>query len=199
MSSEIIKTRTRILKATFELLEAGQGKGVRMTDIARQSGITRQAVYLHFSNRAELLMATTHYVDKLNRVDERLAASRAAQSGLERLDAYIYAWGNYIPQIYNIAKALLAMQDTDDSAAAAWEERMQAMREGCQAVIKALHKDKLLVPDFSQQQATDILWTMLSIRNWEQWTMQCGWSQAKYIKSLQLLTRNMLVLNKAEN
>ncbi len=55
MSSENIETRTRILDATVRMLEEQGGRGVRMGDIAKAAGISRQAVYLHFSSRAELL------------------------------------------------------------------------------------------------------------------------------------------------
>ncbi len=193
MSSKNIETRTRILQAALDLLATGQGSGVRMSDIARQAGISRQAVYLHFPTRAELLIAATHYLDELNGSEQRLAASRSAQSGIERLDEYIEAWGNYIPEIYGIAKALLAMRDSDDAAAAAWDERMQAMKHGCQAAIKALHTDNRLSADFSVRQATEILWTLLSVRNWEQMTIQCGWSNSKYVKTQKLLARKILV------
>lgn len=195
MSSENSETRFRILQAALDLLETGRGNGVRMTDIARQAGISRQAVYLHFTTRTELLIAATHYLDSLHNTDERLAASRSAETGVERLEAYIDAWGNYIPEIHGIAKALLAMSDTDDAAAEAWNGRMLAMREGCQAAIKALHRDGMLSSDYSQKMATDILWTMLSIRNWEQLTAQCGWSKKKYISELKLITRRIFVVD----
>ena len=61
--------------------------------------VASSALYLHFNTRAELLIATTHYLDALNKVDERLVPSRAAQTGIERLDAFIEAWGGYIPEI----------------------------------------------------------------------------------------------------
>lgn len=193
MSSENSGTRNRILKASLELLEASQGQGVRMTDIARRAGISRQALYLHFSTRAELLIATTHYLDALKGSDERLVPSRTAQTGIERLDAFIEAWGGYIPEIYGIAKALLALRDTDEAAATAWDERMQDMREGCEVAIRALDRDNALSPDHSPDQATDILWTMLSVRNWEQLTIDCGWSQEKYIETLKSLGRRIFV------
>ena len=44
MSRDNPETRIRILQAALKLLEASQGKGVRMTDIAKQAGITRQAL-----------------------------------------------------------------------------------------------------------------------------------------------------------
>lgn len=164
------------------MLEAPQGKLVRMTDIAKRAGISRQALYLHFDNRAELLIATTQYIDVVKGVDDRLAKSRAAKTGRERLAAYIDAWGNYIPEIYGVGKALLAVQDTDEAAAAAWSDRMQAVRHGCEAAVSALDADGHLAPEFSIEKATDILWTMLSVRNWEQLTRECGWSQDAYIR-----------------
>ena len=187
------------MRAAWKLLEANQGKGVRMTDIARRAGITRQAVYLHFSTRSELLIATTRYLDEVKGVEERLAPSRMAQTGIERLDAFIEAWGMYIPEIYGIAKALLAMKDTDEAAAKAWDDRMQAMRQGCDAAIGALHGDNMLVPDHSPHHATDILWTMLSIRNWEQLTIECGWPQEKYIETLKSLARRIFVAEGTSN
>lgn len=193
MSSNNPETRNRILRATLKLLESSQGKGVRMTDIAKQAGISRQALYLHFGKRSALLIATTHYLDEVKGVEKRLAPSRKAQSGIERLDAYIEAWGSYIPEIHGIAKALLAMKDTDEAAAQAWDERMQAMRQGCEAAINSLDGDNVLSPDHSPNQATDILWTMLSVRNWELLTIECGWPQEKYIDTLKSLARRIFV------
>ena len=193
MSRDLLQTRENILKAAIELLIGGQHKGVRMTDIAKAAGISRQAVYLHFSTRAELLIAATQYVDQLNAMDERLSASRAAQTGLERLDAYIEAWSAYIPKIYGMAKALMAMSETDEEAAQAWSQRMQDMREGCEAAVKALQKDKMLAPAYTQKQATDILWMMLSVRNWELLTAQCEWSESAYGKTMKRLARDVLL------
>lgn len=62
-----------------------QGKGVRMADVATKAGISRQALYLHFGTRAELLIATTFCLDELKGSEAR----RAAANGSEKLDAYI--------------------------------------------------------------------------------------------------------------
>jgi AcrR family transcriptional regulator len=193
MSSEDLDTRTRILKAALELLENNHAAGVRMTDIARRAKISRQAVYLHFPTRAQLLFAATHYLDELKGSEQRLAPSRAAQTGVERLDAFVEAWAAYIPEIQVVAKALLAMRDTDEAAADAWDERMRDMREGCEAAINALHADNMLSSDYTREQATDILWTMLSVRNWEQLTIDCGWHQQQYAKSLKSLAQHIFI------
>lgn len=193
MSRKNFDTRERILRAAWKLLEAGAGGEVRMSDIAREAGLSRQALYLHFPNRADLLIATTRYLDEVKDVEARLAASRSAASGLERLDAFIEAWGNYIPEIHGVAQALLAMKDRDAEARVAWNDRMQAVREGCEAAVTALVRDGQLRPDISPKQATDLLWALLSVRNWELLTAECGWSQADYIAQLTSLARAALL------
>jgi AcrR family transcriptional regulator len=193
MSSENIETRTRILDATVRMLEEHGGRGVRMGDIAKAAGISRQAVYLHFASRAELLVAATRYLDEKLDVDRRLAPSRAATSGAERLGLYIDCWGHYIPEIYGVAKALLLAQDTDEAAAAAWNDRMLAMRDGCRAAIEALHSDGNLAPEWTPKRATDALWTMLLVPNWENLTVECGWSTRQYVRWMKTVAMRTFV------
>lgn len=193
MSRKGDDTRKRILDTTWQLLETPGGSPVRMSDIARTAGISRQALYLHFPNRADLLVATTRHIDEINDIDARLAASRAATGGVERLEAYIAAWGGYIPQVHGVARALMSMQDHDAEARIAWEGRENAIREGCAAATAALQRDGRLTPTLSATEATDLLWTLLSVRNWERLVQDCGWPQPRYIEEMQRLARAALV------
>jgi AcrR family transcriptional regulator len=196
MSSDNLDTRSRILNSAWKLLELDQGKGVRMADIAKAAGVSRQALYLHFPTRSELLIATTRHIDAVKNIDRRLAASREAATGEDRLNAFIEAWGNYIPEIYGVAKALLALKDTDEAAALAWDDRMQAVRQGCDAAVQALKNDGVLTPDIPPKQATDILWAMLSVRQWELLTSECGWPQKRYIELTKTMARRMLLIER---
>lgn len=193
MSSDNIETRTRILEATVRMLEQSGGYGVRMGDIAKESKISRQAVYLHFASRTELLIAATLYRGDLLDVEGRLAPSRAAATGVDRLRLYIEFWGNFVPEIYGVAKALMLAQDTDEAAAAAWRDRMWAMRDGCRAAINALRVDGTLAPEWTQPKAIDALWTMLLVPNWEHLTIECGWSTKQYIRWMQTLALRTFV------
>ena len=177
MSSE--QTKTRILDTTWKLLEKRIEKN-RMSDIAKAVGISRQALYLHYPTRAELLIATTKHIDTVKKVNQRFELSRTAGSGIERLHFFIKAWGGYIPEIHGISVALRNMRKNDKAAAEAWDDRMQAVRHGCQAVVVAIAKDGKLKFDLSEQIATDILWTLLTIENWEKLVINCGWLQSAY-------------------
>lgn len=193
MSSQIIDTRTRILEATVRMLEEQGGRGVRMGDIAKAAGISRQAVYLHFPSRTELLVAATRHLDEVLDIDRRLAPSRAAKTGTERLALFIECWGNYIPAIYGVSKALLLTQSTDEAAATAWKDRMLAMRDGCRAAIEALHSDGTLAPGWTPKKATDVLWTMLLVPNWENLVEECGWSSKEYVRWMKFAAEQTFV------
>jgi AcrR family transcriptional regulator len=193
MSRKTDQTRRRILKTTVEILEKSGGSGVRMGDIAKATGISRQAVYLHFASRTDLLIAATRYLDEVLDVDKRLAPSRAATTGVERLRLYIACWGSYIPEIYSVGKALMTASESDEAAAAAWRDRMQAMRDGCRAAIDALAANGQLAEGWTKPKATDALWALLLVPNWESLTIECGWSTKQYIRWMQTLARRTFV------
>lgn len=175
------------------MLEQSGGRGVRMVDIAKEAGISRQAIYLHFASRTELLIgAFLHLGDELD-VEGRLAPSRAATKGVQRLERYIEFWGNFLPEIYGVAKALIMAQDTDEAADAAWRDRMAAMRDGCRAAIDALHADGILAKEWTRPEATDALTAMLQVPNWEYLTIERGWSTRDYIRRMQFLARQAFV------
>jgi AcrR family transcriptional regulator len=182
MSSEFENdTRTRILNTTWKLLETRPGRRISMSEIAKASGISRQAVYLHFTSRADLLIATTHYIDEVKGLDQRLERILAADSGSEMLRCCIEVWGKYIPEIYGVSKALLASKDTDEAAAEAWTDIMGCLRDICAKIVQQLREEGKLNPDWESKQATDFIWTLISIQNWELMTQECGWSNDDYI------------------
>jgi AcrR family transcriptional regulator len=192
MSSDEVSTRTRILEATWRLLEAG-GSKVRMADIAKAAGISRQALYLHFPNRADLLVATTRHLDTVHDIDGLLAPSRAASTGVARLEHFIAAWAAHIPRIHGVAQALMAMQDSDEEARRAWADWMSALREGCAAAIAALAADGTLAPPGDERRATDLLMMLLAVPNWAYLTRSCGWDQATYADEITRLAHKALV------
>lgn len=178
MSSD---TRQKILAATRELMEDRRGRGVRMSDIARTAGVSRQALYLHFENRADLLIAATRYVDELTDIEGRLAPSRAATAGRDRLVAFTRFWAGQLEIIRPMALALLAMEPSDEEAARAWRQSMENMREGCEAVMAALERDRDLAEPWTVETATDLYWAMLSFRTWHLLISERGWTQEDYI------------------
>jgi AcrR family transcriptional regulator len=170
-----------------------RGQHVWVGDIARAARVSRQAVYLHFGSRANLLVATVRYVDEVLGLDERLRQVKAADSGAEILQALVEFWGNYLPEIYGLAKALLAVYDTDKDAATAWDDRMGVLQEGCRNTIECLERDGTLVPGWELEDAASLVWAVLAVAVWENLTIKSGWSTDQYIHRMQRALKHTFV------
>lgn len=192
MSSQQSDTKPKILAASLDLLEKNRGKNVRLEDVAKRAGVSRQAVYLHFQSRIGLMVATVQYADQVRHADKQVQPWRDAV-GKEKLEAWLAFWCHYIPQIYGVAKALLIMRDGDEAAAAAWNDRMTDIRKSCRKTIEELSKSGQLSAQWTVPIASDLLWSMLSIERWEQLTIDCGWSQKKYYKHVRALALKSFV------
>ena len=193
MSSTELSTHDRILETTWHLMEKNRGQGVDIADIAKAAGVSRQAVYLHFKSRTELLIATTHYIDKTLNFNESILEACRPSTGTVSLEDFVQIWGNYIPQIYGSAKAILFARETDESAAEAWDTRMDDLRSGLRIILSQIEGAGELAPGWTLDEAIDFAWAQLSIRMWENLTIERGWSQQQYIARTQQTLKQMLL------
>jgi hypothetical protein len=76
------------------------------------------------------------------------------------------------------------MQESDREAAA-WAQRMQDLRKGCASAIRAVARDNALAHEWSEAEAADLLWSMLSVEVWIKLRETCGWSVEDYIARIQ--------------
>ena len=140
------------------------------------------------------MIATTHYVDEVKGLDERLKDFRAAETGVELLETCVEAWGNYIPDIYGLAKALLMARETDEAADAAWNDCMSCLHDACRIIIETLCGENLLASMWTSETAIEMLCTLLSIQMWEQLTADCGWSTLQYVDRMKALLKRTFVV-----
>jgi AcrR family transcriptional regulator len=186
-----ITTRERILRETWQL-EERRGQSVRLEDIAKSAGVSRQALYLHFGSRSELFIATARYVDDQLHLMARIQEACEAEAN-RAIEALITWWANYVPDIYGLARALLILRETDEAASAAWADRMQAMYSGFLSAMQSIADCGLLSADWDAEQAADFLWALLSIETWERLTIDRGWSKERYIERMQLAASRALM------
>lgn len=196
MSSHKPDTRNRILKATWQLMEQHRGQDVHIRDIAKAVGISRQAVYLHFASRTQLMIATMDYVDEVKGLDKRLDRLKNVTSAIKLLEACIEVWGDYIPEIYGLAKAMMRTRDSDKAMAAAWNNSMGCLLGVCQKTIEALDREGILAQEWSSKEAVEMFYTMLSVNNWEQLIMECDWSKTQYIDWMKTVSKRTFVDDK---
>ena len=122
-----------------------------------------------------------------------LTSEGAARACRQATKGSVPTWGNYVPEIHGIARAMLAARETDGAVASAWDDRMGVVREACHDIVGRLRRDGMLAPGWSKEEAGDLLWAMLSIGTWENLTLELGWSVDLYVKNMQELARRAFV------
>jgi AcrR family transcriptional regulator len=187
-------TRGAILDAAFRLAEGRGPEAVSMADVAREAGVSRQAVYLHYGSRSLLFVALVDHIDRVKGLGKHVAKASRAKTSLEMLDALVVLSADYIPKIHAIASAIDDRRRSDEAAAAAWDDRMGRRLGFDRRVAQWLHDDGLLHPDFTVDEAADLIWTVLSNRFWENLVIDRKWSRARYVRHVQKLLRRTLVV-----
>jgi hypothetical protein len=70
---------------------------------------------------------------------------------------------------------------------------MADLRGGCRVTVGCLERDGLLAPEWTPEEAADLLWSLLSIGVWESLTLDLGWPVERYVSHMQAALRRMLV------
>ena len=172
-------TRERILAATWRLMERSQDLNVRIADIAAAAGVSRQAVYLRFGNRPNLLLAAVQYRDMTSPTG---AIKRAAEEDPvpDALRHFVQAWFEHIPRIQPVAGLLAAASQVDSEAKVAWEDRMALLRRLSLALAQRLADGGVLKPEWTVEQAADWIWHRTHLDGWRHLVTERGWDTADY-------------------
>ena len=176
-------SRSRLLDAALKLIRKRGHAAVTMAQIAKAARLSRQAVYLHFADRAELMAALARHVHEslgLRTAIQRMMTDAPTGVGLIAADVSMQA--RYNPEVWAVARAVDAVRRTDAAAARAWQERLDSRLDRCRAIVARLKSEGLLRPGLSPSIAADLLWTMTSLRMWEDLVLERKWSPKQYQK-----------------
>ena len=191
MSSE--NSRELILDAAVDLIRNRSGAEISMAQIAQRAGVSRQAVYLHFNDRATLLIELARYADQKRGLQKALDHVLSATNGREALSRYVSLQARMNPGIWPLAREVDSARRSDPDVEAAWQDRLTARLNICRSIVAMLAKDPGLKPGLTQTAAIDIMWTLTSLRMWEDLVLSRKWSARQYEKEvLALLQRALL-------
>lgn len=168
---------------------------ISLVDLAREAGVSRQTLYLLFGSRAGLLLAMVEYHDAQAPVVPRLALARETMTAREAFEPYLRAWFEYLPQVFPVARALVAATSLGDSAAhAAWESRMQLLRGGFLQMTRALHEAGALRSGWTPATAADWLFSMSHVDTWQHLVVEACWKPKDAVDRLVATLRETLLV-----
>ena len=193
MSSGNSITRVRILTEARSLLEEQPGATVTMGQIAERAGVSRQALYLHFADRASLFLEIGRMVDAMERTPERQRRVDEAATARQALREAIALQAYLKPKLQGLATAIDVLRRTDPAADAAWKEREHARLQRCEELVRRLASEGDLSAGWDAHGAARCLWAVTSQRVWDDLVVDQGWSTDEYCSHLTRLLEAALL------
>lgn len=185
-------TRTRLLDAAWALV-AEQGSLIRLADVAARASVSRQAVYLHFGDRAGLLIALVNHMDESLDLSESVARVHAAPDGAALLEAAMRLNTGFWSQVLPVAQVLEAAQHDDPALGAAWRDRMRFRQATFRQMVNTLADRGELAEDWTIDDAAATLYAVAHFDTWRELVIELGWSDDRYVESMTHLLRRALL------
>lgn len=186
------ETRRRILEAAWQLMEQ-RGAGVTMAEIGKAAGVSRQAVYLHFTNRVGLLIDLVDHINQRIGLGELLERVRSAPTGRAALEAMMDAHATYHHQVMGVFRVLEIARHHDPEVGAAWTEQMSRRLEDHRRVIRRIAEDGELAEGWDVESAATYFFTTTLHWVWEELITQGGWSVEEARDRLTLAVSRALI------
>jgi AcrR family transcriptional regulator len=177
-------SKARILDVALALITKRKGADVSMAAIAKAARVSRQAMYLHFTDRADLMLALVRHADEKRGLENEIRRIREAATGVAAMSELVALQARMNPGIWAIARALDAVRRTDEAAERGWQDRLNHRLQGCRQIVARLHQEAALKHGISQEEAADLLWNLTSLRTWEDLVLVRGWTAAQYEERL---------------
>lgn len=97
------------------------------------------------------------------------------------------------PAVWPLARLLDGVRRTDPAVEQSWQDRLDRRLDGCRAMIARLVQEGRLRTELSANVATDLLWTLTSMRMWEDLVVLRGWRPAQYVEHVYAVIVRLLV------
>ena len=185
-------TRERLLRAAWEQA-VEQGPSLRLADVAARAGVSRQAVYLHFGDRAKLLLELLAWGDEALKLGDLLARVTEAPTGVQALERMVEVHAAYSPRIDALARILEAHQYQDPAVAAALRDRLSFRRAAHRAVIARIAAEGDLASGWTVDAAADLFFAVTLPAPWRELTGACGWPAGQYAERMSQFLRRALI------
>lgn len=175
------QTRIQILEAARAVFEELGYYDAGLGAVARKAGVSRQAIYLHFPSKAELLTALHLHIFATDVVPaiERHPTTDAV-SALDGLDAMIAVDVEVVSKVWRIHEALQMAPrqhpEVEETLRPREEERYDELLD----LGRRLKREGALPRNIRVGSFADMLWGLMNVGTYRSLVIERGWSLDQY-------------------
>ncbi len=174
------ETRTQILEAARELFEDLGYHGAGLGAVATKAGVSRQAIYLHFPSKVELLTALHHHIFSTDVVPVlQRHPLTDDMTAMDALNATIAVDVEVVARVWRIHEALTVARrqhpEVDKTLRPREDDRYAELLD----VARRLERDGTLSRTGAQDVA-DMMWGLINIGTYRNLVIERGWSLERY-------------------
>ncbi len=181
MSSGRPETRSAILEAARVLFEERGYFDAGLEAVAKKAGVSRQAIYLHFDSKADLLTALHMHIFE---TDVAPALERhpiwTAPTALDALDAAVAVDAEVASKVWRIHEALVVARRHHHEVDETLRPREQERYDDYVRLGRWLRKEGALPSKVRVGTFADIVWGLTSIGTFHNLVNERGWSVDRY-------------------
>lgn len=187
------RTRLAVLAAARTLVETEGVSALTMASVAEHAGVTRRAVYLHFSTRVELITALYEHVNEAADLNESLKCVWEAPDASAALDLWAHHLARAHTELIAVGRAFQRVRGSDPDAGFYWDLVMRQWRTSCLRLAEWLATEARLAPPWTVPTAADMLWALMSFDVLEALVVDRRWSRKRLARRLSVLLRSTFV------
>jgi AcrR family transcriptional regulator len=181
MSSNRSETGRAILEAAREVFEQEGYHGAGLGAVAKRAGVSRQAIYLHFASKPELLTALHLHIYEVD-VAPAIERHRLWESAtaLDALDASVRVDAEVASKVWRIHEALVVARRHHPEVDETLRPREAQRYEDLRRLARWLKKDGMLPSGMTVATYADIQWGLTSIGTFTNLVVERGWSVDRF-------------------
>jgi AcrR family transcriptional regulator len=175
------QTRTQILEAARAMFEEVGYYDAGLGAVAKKAGVSRQAIYLHFPSKAELLSALHLHIFATDVVPAvKRHPVKDTVSALDALDAMIAVDVEVVSKVWRIHEALqmarLRHPEVEETLRPREEEHYGELLD----LGRRLKRERALPPNIRLGMFADMLWGLINVGTYRSLVIERGWSLEQY-------------------
>jgi AcrR family transcriptional regulator len=157
--------------------------GAGLGAVAKKAGVSRQAIYLHFPSKAELLTALHLHIFASDVVPalERHPTTDG-MTALDALDATIAVDVEVASKVWQIHEALTMARRQHPEVEETLRPREEERYGGLLDLGRRLEREGALPPKIPVGTFADMLWGLLNIGTYRSLVIERGWSIDQYMR-----------------